>query len=466
MAKLWVLTEERPKLAVLERIFCLFAKDSGGGFIGDIRIIPILDQSNSFSFTYEVIGLKVKNVDKVFLKTITGTSSFVDYLIYHQDNEPTDQDQPIYAIEETKTDDSESRNTGVFQRGTKFVLIKSVYPEARLLMLYNLQVVQKEQPTDTNIFGTRCFKTLGVEIIGKNVADGEELDPFNSVDELIEQKNGMKRPPAGNVPILLKKVHNKIFISGKLEKSGRLAHDPNIGALSLISASLRALGWKGEIVLTRHGLTQGMLTYGNKMLAMCREFNVSLEGLTLPPKPPRHARKPYWRYENKGEKLGTIFIHLVVESFTNGSAIFENHAGCEKGYFINAEGEPLAIAKYVDTQAYKQGDKTKIIHIPDLILVDPDNHQVINIEGKQYQNKIKGIEELANFDAIENLYIKPHYPNKKIIRTVVLYGGTKTSIKEVEIGFLLNANGILVLGPEAPALFDQAIKNLIAAFGY
>ena len=40
----------------------------------------------------------------------------------------------------------------------------------------------------------------------------------------------------------------------------------------------------------------------------------------------------------EGEKLGTIFIHLVVENFTTGYSIFENHAGCEKSYFITKEG--------------------------------------------------------------------------------------------------------------------------------
>jgi hypothetical protein len=37
----------------------------------------------------------------------------------------------------------------------------------------------------------------------------------------------------------------------------------------------------------------------------------------------------YWKYDIEGEKLGTIFIQLVVEIFT-GQSIFENHAGSEK----------------------------------------------------------------------------------------------------------------------------------------
>jgi hypothetical protein len=37
----------------------------------------------------------------------------MDFLVFYQNDEPKITDKPIYAIEETKTDDGESRNTGV-----------------------------------------------------------------------------------------------------------------------------------------------------------------------------------------------------------------------------------------------------------------------------------------------------------------------------------------------------------------
>jgi len=42
-----------------------------------------------------------------------------------------------------------------------------------------------------------------------------------------------------------------------------------------------------------------------------------------------------------------------------------------------------------------------------------------------------------------------------------LYGGTETKVVEIEVGFLLNKNGDLILGIKAPALFREAIKNLL-----
>jgi len=86
---------------------------------------------------------------------------------------------------------------------------------------------------------------------------------------------------------------------------------------------------------------------------------------------------------------------------------------------------------------------------------------VINIEGKKYKFRHKGIEELKGYDFIEKNYIKKHYPKFKIIRTVVLYGSNEKQIIEIEVGFLLNESGDLILGIKAPKLFQNAIKNLL-----
>lgn len=454
---LWFLTEERPKKEVVQKIFEKFAKDHGFAFFVDtIRIFPILE-NNKFTFTYEVTGFRCNNVDKVYIKTISGNSSFTDFLIFYQRHEPTLKDEPLYAVEETKTDDQESRNTGVYQRGSKFVFIQNYYPNVRKVMLYNLQIEQKEEPTSTYIFGTRLLLTLGIEILGKKL-DPTIFKPFSTIDELVSLKSNMRKAPKGNVPILITKSDKKIEISGRLFKNGGLSHDPNIGALSIISAVLRKLGWNDEIEITHHGLLQEQIGATNKFIKIANKLNISLQGLTIPNAP---MNKDYWKYDTDGEKLGTIFIHLVVENFTQGYSIFENHAGSEKGYFITKEGKHIPLAKYKDTAKYKAGDKSQIIHIPDLILIDFGRSEVVNIEGKKYAFRKNGIDELKNYDYIEKNYIEKYYPKFKIIRTVVLYGGTEKKVIEIEVGFLLNEKGDLVLGIKAPELFKEAIKNLL-----
>ena len=120
-------------------------------------------------------------------------------------------------------------------------------------------------------------------------------------------------------------------------------------------------------------------------------MNISLKGLTLPK---TELKTDYWHYDRDGEKLGTIFIHIVIESFTKGYSIFENHAGSEKGYFITTNGEHIPLAKYENREKYKAGDKSKIVHIPDLILIDFGRNEIINIEGKKYKFREDGIKNL------------------------------------------------------------------------
>lgn len=457
---LWILTEERPKKQVLRAIFEIFAREYKCDFSADtLRILPILNEAGRFQFTYRVIGFTCARVDNVYLKTVSGSSSFTDFLVFYQDTEPIQTDKPILAVEETKTDDSESRNTGVYQRCSKFVYLRKFYPDVKMIMLYNLQVAQKRVPTQTNIFGTKLLRTFGVEIYGKTGYDDRIFAPFNSIDELIECKSRMRRPPKKNVPIAItRRRDDKIEISGRLYKDGRLGHDPNIGALSIISAVLRLLGWKGEIEITSHGLSQCHLNAGNKFIRIAEMLDISLQGLH---RPAAAKSDTYWHYDRSGEKLGTIFMHIVVDNFTDGYSIFENHAGCEKGYFITSKGEHIALEKYRDRDAYKSGDKSQIINIPDLILIDPGRGEVINIEGKKYTFRQNGIDELAGYDCIEEQYIGRHYPYFDIIRTVIVYGSKNSRIEEPEIGFMLNEDGDFVLGACAPELFRDAIKNLL-----
>ncbi|GHT24730.1 hypothetical protein AGMMS49953_07890 [Endomicrobiia bacterium] len=134
---------------------------------------------------------------------------------------------------------------------------------------------------------------------------------------------------------------------------------------------------------------------------IANKLEIQLKYLILPKTEFYHN---YWHYEKTGEKLGTIFIHTVVENFTKGYSIFENHAGSEKGYFITAKGKHIPLAKYSDREKYKAGNKDKIIHIPDLILIDFGHREIINVEGKKYQFSQNSINKLNNYDFIEKDY--------------------------------------------------------------
>lgn len=96
-----------------------------------------------------------------------------------------------------------------------------------------------------------------------------------------------------------------------------------------------------------------------------------------------------------------------------------------------------------------------------MILLDTKHLEIINIEGKKYENKDEGLKELHNYDFIEKAYIKKFYPQYRIIRTLVLFGSHNEEIFEIEIGFLLNQKGKMILGIKAPKIFTLALKNLL-----
>ena len=99
---LWILSEEYPRVQTLNKIIKMFLKDNNfSSFIDNIRVIPMLE-NNSFNFTYKVIGINCNKIKNIFIKIVKGSSSFVDYLIFYQNDEPTHTDNPIYAIEETR----------------------------------------------------------------------------------------------------------------------------------------------------------------------------------------------------------------------------------------------------------------------------------------------------------------------------------------------------------------------------
>lgn len=456
---LWILTEERPKNSTLSLILRRLAAFCGP-MVGDkdtMRIIPLADGEGNFAFKYEVTGVQCSLVDKIYIKTVSGKSSLADFIIFRKNNEPETSDKPCCIIEETKTDDSESRNTGVFQRCSKFVYASILFHDVPKIMLYSLEVSQKNTQSQTNVFGSRLLATYGVDIEGRDLA-AEMLRPFKDIDEVIRFKKSMQKPPRSNVQVTITRYDDRIEISGRLYKDGRLAHDPNIGQMSIIAAVLRKLGWTKRIVVTCHGLSQDSIGRDNKFVHIANCLSIELDGLQVP-RAQMHTE--YWHYECNGEKLGTIFIHLAVEAFTNGRSIFENHAGCEKGYFHKADGSPEPLAKYDNKELYKAGDKSQIIYIPDLVLCDPERREIIIVEGKKWKKKADGVRDLDNYDSFEEKYVKIHYPEYKVLRTVVLFGSRAVSCSDDKVGFLLNAFGKPILGPEAPELFRRAVDKFL-----
>ena len=440
---IWILTEEKPKVSVTRQLLSIFCNDFGG-IIDRSDLISITPSihNNVFEFQYIVTGIKLHDIDNIIIKIVSGSSSFMDFLFFLQENAPTEGstlDNLIFATEETKTSDDESRNTGVYQRCSKFVFIKSYY-NVPLYMLYNdeASVREEKKPSDTSIFGTNLLLTIGVKIIGKLIDSW--FYPFNTIQEIIEFKTRMRRPPGNNIPIEIHMISRSLItISGRLDKPqniGKIAHDPNIGALSIIAYSLRYLGWQGEIVITRHGVTQNYIdnTNGkNKFLYIAGIVNISLAGLNLPVR----AEMPdnYWHYEMKSEKMASILFHVLCEN-RGFIEVYQNHAGCERGYFKTRDCELITLPKKTPA-----GEN---LLIPDVIVRDESNKVIILIEGKKLDTISAGLAELKGYDDIERLYIQPYFPGYTVYRRLTIFGGHATTLPHPKVLFYLSEDGRII----------------------
>ena len=89
MDNLWILTEERPKVSVIQQILDMYCKDFGDRIVmnDSPKIKPII-KSGIFQFVYIVEGLRVAKADKILIKTVSGSSSFLDFLLFKQEKEP------------------------------------------------------------------------------------------------------------------------------------------------------------------------------------------------------------------------------------------------------------------------------------------------------------------------------------------------------------------------------------------
>ena len=323
-------------------------------------------------------------------------------------------------------------------------------------MLYNkeLEDEKDKKPSDTNIFGTNMLLTIGVKVIGKDVS--KWFHKFNSITEMIEFKSKMKKPPQGNIPITIKVIDEKnIEVSGRLSKpadEGNIGHDPNIGALSIISKTLRFLGWKEKITITRHGVSQNFInrTKGkNKFLYICKILNLHLENIEIP----FVASLPetYWHYDNSSEKIASILLHIAGE-YNGLKEVYQNHAGCERGYFKTKTIPPIALPKK---------DKNDIIlNIPDLILYDEKSNEIILVEGKKLSTLRKGLEEIQYYDSIEKEFINVYYPGSTTIRWLSIFGGNLNDIPHKKVILYLNSNGKIFINKSAPDSIKQAFNIL------
>ena len=442
---LFLLTEERPKTDVVEKILDIYCCKYKKEFKKlNINIKPII-LDNILEY-YLVEGYSISNIFSIKLKLISGYSSFVDYLLFESTNDPNPEEAFRYlkmAIEETKTDSGESRNTAAGQRATKFAFLshyKDKFSEDFFsVMLYNDHTKQSKVDTDSVRFMKRCMKTMNVEFYGDNSLD---LYPFSSIDELIQEKNSLRKPPPGNVPVRITKKDEDIYISGRLSKpanKGNIGHDPNVGQITGISSALRQLGHKGKIIVTHHAVKQSVVNNMSKnkftIAATFLDINLS-DGIKLPE---NEIDSQYWKYEMRTEKVSSILLHMICDQ-VGYKLVYENHAGSERGYFYDEFGNKITVAKKYNN---------KNINLPDYVFRDNEQKKIYIVEAEMHENLDKGLEQIKSFDLFEELFVKKYFPHFIVSRVICLSNSIK-GFHHPKVIFGIDRNNELIANEITP----------------
>ena len=134
--------------------------------------------------------------------------------------------------------------------------------------------------------------------------------------------------------------------------------------------------------------------------------------------------KPLLNFKTK--KFGAVSVYSVVKELINDNAYIENRVGNQDGYFISSGGDAIRLNKQLDEKSKNKNE---------MILVD--------------------------FDKPDKSYLKTYYPEYQMTQRIILGGGRKKQMTEIEIHFLRNENGAISLGIKAPELFEETIKNIV-----
>ena len=439
---LWILTEERPKKEVIKKII------DKSNIIQNLNIViknfkinPIIE-NNKFLHIFKISDVKSDQIKNIYIRLISSKSSFVDFLVFKQKNEPNPEQilkNCIFAIEETKTNSYDSRNTAMGQRSSKFntlnYYIQKYKVETKPIMFFSHEQADEDHKSVNFINRSLYHLECGIEFWGKNSSNFKK---FETLDEFIKIKNQIAdtNTRKNDTPIRITKEKDKIKISALLANpnksnknyTGRIGHDPNMGQIPLIAKVIRSLGWTKKIIITNHQILQNRIGV-NKFVNLANFINFELENLELPKS---KFNFDYWEYEKNKEKVATILAQVILEN-NNLVTIFDNHGGCEKSYFYNKQNKEIKIDKKFSADGGK---------IPDIVMRDDKNKIIYQFEGKKFDSINKGIEEIKHFDLFEKRFLREHYPEYKYKRSLIINGGEKNNFDKID--FQIDRNNYLI----------------------
>jgi hypothetical protein len=416
MKNLWLLSEEKISEDILELIHWVC---KGNVFIDYKNIdykLTIIDKK----LFYQIIGVTSDTYDNFYYGLVSrNANSFVDYLIFSQENPPDQSSIPFAAAEATKNNGKESGNM-TSQRAPKKISILEKWgniPYAYLIS--NPKLIEKT----LNSFGQshNCdfatMKYFGADILisqigGSGYETYEVPFEYQTIEDVFFQENS-KRKRKDCISSIVFPENNVIKVQANLHKNIGI-HDPGEGYVASRVYLCRLLNPSAEIRIVNH---KRDLKYfqrkNNKLINTLKTVGVTIE---FPDgseykieKESGVYDKSYWKYTKTGEKIATIVMER--EFIERGwEILFENHASCGKSY--------LSIGSQFHATKKTKG-------IPDLVLYKRDENLLYVIEGETSKNYKKGLiqcREQAFDDFIENEILSRLPSETKVFKYLCTYG--------------------------------------------
>lgn len=441
-----VLTEEVPNIDEIKIMFKMIGKHIPDVITNkDIKPNIITDcKGKKFKGDWYI---QYENC-KINILLFKGETSCVDYMLFNGNVDLTtgNAENALVILESTKTSDDASRNTAVYQRITKFTTFDTIYPNFNgIKVMFWCNSNWKETLTPTANYGFRLMVTLGINMYALNnnsiinVKDKYSIEPYNSDQEIIENKNCIKEKK-GNCSIRLSKTDNNIYISLKLDKgkgnsSGVISHDPNVGFLSAVINSIEKITGKpnnNKYIIKNHNIKQEYFDNKpkSKFWYSIKDVNIEFENCTIINRP--DIPNKYFKLENSmTEKLATI----LYDQISLNETIFSNHGGCE---LTSIKGNDTSISV---------GQK---MPRPDILFKNDETKEILIIEGKLEKEISKGITQLSDthlqgfIKQIEKLY--PDYTIKKGLCITISNIDCINQYSNIEfpVKFALDSNGYFI----------------------
>jgi len=437
---LWILTEESISYSEITKII----EESSKKHSLDIKLETLSIQpyivNDIFQHEYHVTGFSSTKINNIYICGIQAYSQnpFVDFLVFLQEEKPNPEDlfkNCIYAIEATKTNTYDSRNTAMGQRSSKFVHLSfflegGTYPTQPVMYKTHPQAAQDHDSVE---FIGRLLNHLPIrtEFWG---AQKTHYKKFKDIADLIDVKNRIsdKNTRVNDVPIYVKDIGNRIEISGRLSNpgstgtaakgyTGEIKSDPNQGQLAIIAKSIREFGYKGPLRICDHDLDPKVVAkQRNKFIKFAKYIDFEIDNCSIKNV---DFNQKYYKYsvESK-EKIASILAQVILVN-KGMKTIFENHGGCEKSFIDTDVFQQKGGSNRYEIFPKKYSTTTR--KIPDLIMADQLNLIIYLYEGKLSTTKNDGLNDIKKYHDLEQDILSKDYPGYSFERRLIIEGGKK-----------------------------------------